>query len=91
MRMAKGGTTVSERKPISALSSKLINVMRERIIPIAMHIESLPSQTRFVFTEDDVIDGLINDMHKDNPEVLADKDSFISKIQSAYDRYQATL
>jgi hypothetical protein len=90
MRMAKGETII-ERKPASALSSKLIDAMRERIIPIATRIESLPSQTRFVFTQEDVIDALIKDMKRDNPEILADKDSFLSKIQSAYDRYQSNL
>jgi hypothetical protein len=89
MRLAKEGTVV-ERKPASALSNKLIDVMRERIIPIAMLIESLPSHTRFVFTQEDVVDALIKDLKRDNPEILADKDSFLSKIHAAYDRHQST-
>jgi hypothetical protein len=90
MRLAKSETVI-ERKPASALSNKLIDVMRERIIPIAMRIETLPSHTRFVFTHEDVIDALIKDMKRDNPEILTDKDSFLLKIQSAYDKYQSIV
>jgi hypothetical protein len=87
MRMAKGEVPVTERKPASALSSKLIDAMRERIIPLAMHIDSLPSHTRFMFTQEDVIDALIKDIQRDNPAILADRDSFMLNIQSAYDRF----
>jgi hypothetical protein len=60
--------------------------MRDRIIPIAMHVDSLPALTRFVFTQEDVVDALIKDIRRDNPEILEDRDTFISQIQSAYDR-----
>ena len=86
MRIAKGNTAVVERKPVSALSSKLVDVMRDHIIPMARCIETLPCQTRFVFTREDMMDMVINDLKRDHPEILADKDAFLSEIQSAYDR-----
>jgi hypothetical protein len=86
MRMVNGDIPVVERKQASALSSKLIEAMRDRIIPIAMRVDSLPALTRFVFTQEDVVDALIKDIKRDNPEILEDRDTFISQIQSAYDR-----
>jgi hypothetical protein len=91
MRLAKGEVAVIERKPTSALSSKLIDAMHERIIPMAMHIDLLPSETRFVFTQDDVVDALIKDIQRDSPGILADRESFMLNIQSAYDRYRASV
>jgi hypothetical protein len=85
--MAKNGVVQHERKPASALSSKLIDAMRDRVIPIAAHIASLPTHTRFVFTQEDVVDALILDIKRDNPEILEDRESFFAEIQSAYDRY----
>jgi hypothetical protein len=86
MRLAKSGQPNNERKPASALSSKLIDAMRERIIPIALHIDTLPLKTRFVFTRQDIIDALIKDLRRDNPEIIQDRDTFIAEVQSAYDR-----
>ena len=88
MRIAKGETATVERKPVSALSSKLIDAMHERIIPIAACIDSLPSHTRFFFTQEDVIDALIKDIRRDNPEILEDRDAFMLKIQLGYDRHK---
>ena len=85
--MAHGDVPVVERKSSSALSGKLIDVMRERIIPMGMCIESLPSETRFVFTQDDVIDAFIKDLQRDTPEILVDSNLFMAKMQSAYKRY----
>jgi hypothetical protein len=88
MRMAHGDAPVAERKQASALSSKLIEAMHERILPLAMRVDSLPAFTRFLFTREDVVDALIKDVNRDHPGILADRDSFISQMQSAYDRYR---
>jgi hypothetical protein len=86
MRLAKIGASGGERKSTSALSNKLIDAMRERVTPIAMLIDTLPTKTRFVFTQQDIIEGLITDIKRDNPEILQDRDFFISQVKSAYDR-----
>jgi hypothetical protein len=87
MRLAKNGVVQNERKPASALSSKLIDAMRDRIIPMAAHVASLPTHTRFVFTQEDVVDALILDIRRDNPEILENRECFFAEIQAAYDRY----
>jgi hypothetical protein len=89
MRLAKNGVCTSERKPASALSSKLIDAMQQRIIPMATDIASLPALTRFVFTPGDVIDDLIKDIKRDNPCILLNRDSFLVEMQLAYDRHSS--
>jgi hypothetical protein len=90
MRLAKTTQPGIERKPTSALSSKLIDAMRERIIPIAMNIDTMPQKTRFVFTPQDVVDALIKDIQRDSPEIVRDKDIFFSELSAAYDRVVET-
>jgi hypothetical protein len=86
MRLVKIGGVTTERKTASALSSKLIDAMRDRVIPLASMIETLPHKTRFVFTSEDLIESLLRDIQRDNPEILHNKDSFISEVVAAYDR-----
>jgi hypothetical protein len=86
MRVAKNAAPNSDRKPASSLSNKLIDAMRERVIPLATQLEPLPEYTRFAFTHEDVIDALIKDIRKDNPEIVQDRGFFISEVEAAYDR-----
>jgi hypothetical protein len=86
MRLAKTTQPGVDRKPTSALSSKLIDAMRERIIPIAMNIDTLPLKTRFVFTPQDVVDALIKDIQRDSPEIVQNKAVFFEELHAAYDR-----
>jgi hypothetical protein len=85
MRMAKHGQCV-ERKTTSALSSKLIDVISDRILPLAQEIDSLQPLTRFAFTQDEALDAMLLEVHRDNPTILQSRELFHSTIMCAYDQ-----